>query len=241
MSTQVLVIEDEPDLAQLFVHGLRRDGFEVRLCDRGLTGLAEAGLDPPDVVVLDLALPDVDGLEVCRRLRRMPTTARVGIVVVTARGTAADRVTGLEAGADDYVVKPVTMRELSLRARAVARRSPPATNPEILTVGALQLDRGRRSVTVAGRRIELRRLELLLLEALMQRAPATTSRRQLLAAVWPHKRVANARIVDVTVSRLRDHLGDAADLIETVPHGGYRIRAAPAARDHADCTTTTAT
>ena len=219
-----LIVEDEPDLARLVAFHLRGAGFEVEVAHTGEDALAGARVRQPDVVLLDLALPDVDGYEVCRRLRADARTSKVGILMMTAAGLSEDRIEGFEAGADDFVVKPFNVRELVLRARAVARRAGDEAPAALLVAGPVTLDPAARRVLVDGVEVELRRLELLVLEMLMTNPTRAFSRRDLLAKVWQVRSGANARIVDVTVSRLRDRLGAGGEIIETVPGLGYRLR-----------------
>jgi two-component system, OmpR family, phosphate regulon response regulator PhoB len=201
MPLRALVVDDEPDLARLVGFNLGAAGFDVAIAHDGETALSAAAAQPPHVVVLDLGLPGVDGFEVCRRLPADPRTAKVG------------------------VVKPLNVRELVLRAQAVARRTThEVTSAELLVCGPLVIDRASRQVLVDGAPIELRRLEVLLLEHLVTNRGTAFSRRELLAQVWKVRSAANARIVDVTVSRLRENLGSAADMIETVAGLGYRLR-----------------
>jgi two-component system response regulator RegX3 len=215
----ILVVEDEDAIAEPLVEGLRREGFAV---ERAATGGAALDAPPTDLVLLDLRLPDVDGLDVCRRLRER---SDVPIIVVTARGEEADRVVGLELGADDYVVKPYGLRELIARIRAVTRRtSARASQGDALRVGELEVDERARRATLAGRELELTPKEFELLAALARDPGAAVSRRRLLEEVWQTSWYGSAKTIDVHVAALRRKLGDPG-WIETVRGVGFRLRA----------------
>jgi two-component system, OmpR family, response regulator RegX3 len=214
----ILVVEDEDAIADPLVAGLRREGYDV---SRVATGEGALEASPADLVLLDLRLPDIDGLDVCRRLRER---SRVPIIVVTARGEEADRVVGLELGADDYVVKPYGLRELIARIRAVTRRSVslgPDGAPS--RVGALEVDERSRRVTLDGREIELTPKEFELLAALARDPGAAVSRQRLLAEVWQTSWYGSSKTIDVHVAGLRKKLGDPG-WIETVRGVGFRLR-----------------
>ncbi|HZS29830.1 MAG TPA: response regulator transcription factor [Gaiellaceae bacterium] len=214
----ILVVEDEDAIAEPLVNGLRREGFEV---SRVATGAAALEAPASDLVLLDLRLPDLDGFDVCRRLRER---SRVPIIVVTARGEEADRVVGLELGADDYVVKPYGLRELIARIRAVSRRAAAAgTNGEPLRVGGLEVDERARQVSLDGRRLELTPKEFELLAALARDPGAAVSRQRLLADVWQTTWYGSAKTIDVHIAALRKKLGDP-QWIETVRGVGFRLR-----------------
>ena len=214
----ILVVEDEDAIAEPLVNGLRREGFDVSRAANG-----QEALDAPasDVVLLDLRLPDIDGLDVCRQLRER---SRVPIIVVTARGEEADRVVGLELGADDYVVKPYGLRELIARIRAVSRRAASSGTPgEPLRVGRLEVDERARTATLDDRELELTPKEFELLAALARDPGAAISRRRLLADVWETAWYGSAKTIDVHVAALRKKLGDPG-WIETVRGVGFRLR-----------------
>jgi|JI10StandDraft_1071094.scaffolds.fasta_scaffold27767_6 two-component system phosphate regulon response regulator PhoB len=223
---RVLIIAEDRAFAGLLADELAASGLAISTMASGSEAVAAIAQAAPDLVVLAREQSDGDGLALCRALRGEAATARVGILVVSNRGTDRDRVDGLEAGADDYVVKPVPLRELALRIQAVLRRCEVRQRTDaVVAVGAVVLDPVRHRVTAAGELVALRPLEYLLLEYLMRRAPRAISRDELLAAIWGDAHPLNTRIVDVQISRLRDQLGRAADLIETVPGHGYRARA----------------
>jgi two-component system, OmpR family, response regulator RegX3 len=214
---RVLVVEDEESIAEPLAEGLRREGFTVSVAATGAEALA-AG--EADVVLLDLRLPDVDGLDVCRKLRER---SDVPIIVVTARGEEADRVVGLELGADDYVVKPFGLRELIARIRAVTRRSAGRARAGPIAAGPLRVDERTRQVHVDGEEVELTPKEFELLLALARDPGVVVSRRRLLEDVWQTTWYGSTKTIDVHVAALRRKLGDAS-LIETVRGVGFRLR-----------------
>jgi len=222
---RVLIVEDEPDIRDLLVFHLERDGYQVAKARNGADALRQAQVSPPDLVVLDLMLPEMDGLEVCRRLRQNPVTQTVPIVMLTARGDEVDRVLGLEMGADDYVVKPFSPKELIARIRAVLRRARPAAEARVLRAGAVTIDPMRHQVDVAGTAVELTPKEFDLLRALVEAAGRVLSREQLLERVWGYTRGGDieSRTVDVHVRRLRAKLGDTGRRIATLKGVGYRF------------------
>jgi two-component system phosphate regulon response regulator PhoB len=233
MTKQVLLVEDEPDVARLLEFNLRGAGFEVTAVTRAADALARAKASPPHVVVLDLMLPDGSGYDVCKALRADPITADVGVLMLTARSDAEDRILGLEVGADDYVVKPFVVREVALRVTALAgriaerrdaRAKAPGPGEQRLRCGDLEIDPVSHDVTVAGAPVQLRPLEYKLLALLVGSPGKVYSREDLLDEVWGMRAGINARTVDVHVRRLRMSLGAAADVVETVHGFGYRAR-----------------
>jgi DNA-binding response OmpR family regulator len=222
----VLLVEDERDIADLVRYHVEKAGMRVVHAADGGTALRLARAELPDVVVLDLMLPGLDGLEVCRQLRREAATRRLPIIMLTARGEEVDRVVGLELGADDYVVKPFSPRELIARIRAVLRRSDgPVPEPTGRATGELHVDEARHAVTVGGRPVELTAKEFGLLAALMRADGRVLGREQLLETVWGYGNAAEieSRTVDVHVRRLRAKLGPEARRIVTVKAVGYRF------------------
>jgi phosphate regulon transcriptional regulator PhoB len=230
MVREVLVVEDEPDIRRLVVLHLERDGFRCRTAANGPDALREVKAAVPDLVILDLMLPELDGLEVCRRLRRDAGTAAVPIIMLTAKSDEVDRVVGLEIGADDYVAKPFSPKELVARVRAVLRRSRPDHATRVVSVGPVALDPARHAVTVHGQAVELTPKEFVLLQTLLEAAGRVLSREYLLNHVWGYARAdeIESRTVDVHVRRLRAKLGDAGSRIATVKSVGYRFEAEPA-------------
>ena len=229
---RILVIEDEPDLRQVLEYNLRDAGHEVTAFGEGRPALAWAERESMDLVLLDLMLPDISGLEVCRSLKGNPRTREVPVVMVTARGEEIDRVVGFELGADDYVVKPFSVRELLLRLRAVLRRgvSPaedaaPTTAP--IRFGALTLDVAAHRVWVDGTEVSLTPLEFKLLNTLYERRNRVQSRGALLDDVWGASQENITRTIDTHVKRLREKLGPVGAYIETVLGVGYRFVGSP--------------
>jgi DNA-binding response OmpR family regulator len=228
---RVLVVEDEQDIAELIKHALERcgDGI-VQIVGSGDGALRAVTEQPPDLIILDLNLPVLSGLEVCRILRSRPTTAQTPIIMLTARTSESDRVTGLEVGADDYVTKPFSLRELSARVRAVMRRGRPlqTTTPGAASATTYQgkhlyADFDAVSVSVDGTAIRLTRREFELLRYLVDNRNRVLSRDRLLERVWGYDRFIETRSVDVHVGRLRGKLGAAGRQIETVVGLGYRF------------------
>jgi two-component system, OmpR family, response regulator RegX3 len=214
----ILVVEDEDAIAEPLVAGLRREGYDV---SRVATGEGALEASPTDLVLLDLRLPDLDGFDVCRQLRQR---SRVPIIVLTARGEEADRVVGLELGADDYVVKPYGLRELIARIRAVMRRAASFGGIEgPLRAGELEVDERSRRASLGGRRLDLTPKEFELLAALARDPGAAVSRQRLLAEVWQTSWYGSSKTIDVHVAALRRKLGDPG-WIETVRGVGFRLR-----------------
>lgn len=221
---RILVIEDENDIRQLLRFNLEREGFAVLEAADGLGGLHMATSELPDLVVLDLMLPGMDGCDVCRRLKAQPVTAAIPVLMLTARGEEVDRIVGLTLGADDYVVKPFSVRELVLRIRAILCRGSRPGMGSALCRGALLLDVEAHRVTLDGQEVALTATEFRLLEDLMRHAGAVRTREQLLNAVWGYSFEGYARTVDTHVRRLRAKLGEEAAALETVRGVGYRLR-----------------
>jgi two-component system phosphate regulon response regulator PhoB len=225
----VLLVEDEQDIAGLVRYHVEKAGMRFLHAADGATALRLAHAERPDIVILDLMLPGLDGLEVCRQLRRDALTRRLPIIMLTARGEEVDRVVGLELGADDYVVKPFSPRELVARIRAVLRRVEEPTTPAGRATGDLRVDEARHAVTVSGRPVELTAKEFGLLAALMRADGRVLSRDQLLETVWGYANAGEieSRTVDVHVRRLRGKLGPEARRIVTVKAVGYRFDGQP--------------
>jgi two-component system phosphate regulon response regulator PhoB len=226
MSGTVLVIEDEVDLATTLEYNLRSNGLTARLAHTAKAGLELASGDPPpDVIVLDLMLPDLSGTEVCRRLRDNPRTRDIPLIMCTAKGDEIDRVVGFEVGADDYVVKPYSVRELLLRIRAMLRRTQRSeTESQSLRFGSLRIDRGAHRCWVEELEILLTALEFRLLATLATRRGRVQSRETLLSDVWGIEADVTTRTVDTHVKRLREKLGEAGSYIETLRGVGYRFK-----------------
>jgi two-component system, OmpR family, phosphate regulon response regulator PhoB len=233
---RVLVIEDESDIRDLLSYNFQSNGYAVKTADTGELGLAAFESFTPDVVLLDLMLPDVPGTEICRRIRASTDAAQPAIIMLTAKGEEIDRVVGFEVGADDYVVKPFSVRELLLRVNAVLRgrgtassaapRRPPAPAPNPrrkYTVGPLRVDVDGHYVFVKQAEIHVSAIEMRLLVYLIEHRGRVRSREDLLEDVWGYKPGVSTRTVDTHVKRLRDKLGSAGELIETVRGTGYRL------------------
>ncbi len=223
----VLIVDDERDLARLVDFNLRQAGLETSLAhnaDEALTALQQR---PPDLVLLDLMLPDMSGTELCRRIKAQPKTAQVPVIMLTAKSEEPDRVTGFEAGADDYVVKPFSVRELVLRVKAVLRRAqaPEPSGPVApqVELGPIRLDLGSHRCFISGSEVALTVLEFKLLHHLMTRVGRVQTRDQLLADVWGVTSPLETRTIDTHVMRLREKLGPARQLLETVRGVGYRM------------------
>jgi two-component system phosphate regulon response regulator PhoB len=226
---RILLIEDEPDIAEVLQYNLEKEGFEVETARRGDSGLEAVRRETPDLILLDLMLPGLDGLELTRLLKRDAGTARVPIVMLTARGEEVDRIVGLELGADDYISKPFSPREVVLRVKAVLRRLQPggdaAEEPsETLDVGGIHLDVAGHRLEVEGEEVPLTATEFRLLKLLIERSGRVQTRGQLLSDVWGYAEDIDSRTVDTHIRRLRRKLGDEAERIETVIGVGYRLR-----------------
>jgi len=221
----VLVVEDEEALATLLDYNLDKEGFRVERAGDGEEGLLKVEEETPDLILLDWMLPKVSGVEVCRQLRAKPETRRTPILMLTARGEETDKVRGLDTGADDYVVKPFAMSELTARIRALLRRTRPELVEERLEYADIVLDRGSRRVTRSGRNVHLGPTEFRLLDFLMQRPGRVFSRERLMDAVWGPNTYVELRTVDVHVGRLRKALrvSGAFDPIRTVRSAGYAL------------------
>lgn len=221
----ILVVEDEADLRLVIEFNLQKAGHDVRLASRGAEGLRMARENPPELVLLDLMLPDIGGLDVCRQIKEHPETKHAAVIMLTARGEEADRVVGFEMGADDYVVKPFSVRELLLRIDAIVRRTSVAPQAEggMVEFGRLKMDRDAHRVWVDGEEIELTALEFKLLSTLYDRKNRVQSRTELLDVVWGIRADVTTRTVDTHVKRLREKIKGARDYLETVRGVGYRF------------------
>jgi len=222
---RILFVEDEASIAEPFASALRREGFDPEVVGLAADALRAAREQPPDLILLDLTLPDGDGRDVCRELRR---ESDVPIVMLTARGSELDRVVGLELGADDYVVKPFSSAEVIARVRAVLRRSRDAQRPRTTTVDGLTLDAASRRVTLDDEELTLSRKEFDLLERLMRDAGSVVTREDLMSDVWDTNWFGSTKTLDVHVAMLRRKLGESdgtAPWIETVRGVGFRFRA----------------
>ena len=223
---RVLIIEDEKDLAELLAFNLEKEGYAATCVHDGKLGLERAGADLPDLILLDLMLPGMLGTEVCKALRKNQRTAQIPIIMITAKGDEIDRVVGFEVGADDYIVKPFSMREVSLRIKAVMRRfehEAKQSITEIITIDDIMIDTHRHAVKSAGLDIDLTSTEFKLLLYLAENKGYVQSREQLLQKVWSYSNSGDTRTVDTHITRLRGKLGFPGDIIKTVRGFGYKI------------------
>ena len=228
MSHLILIVEDEHDLLTTLEYSLQREGYRTRTASTGIDALNAAALEPmPALVLLDLMLPDLSGNEVCRRLKKDEKTKEIPVVMVTAKAEEIDRVVGFEVGADDYVVKPFSMRELILRVAVILKRSKGTADVvDDIVFGTLRIDRPGHRVWVGDQELKLTALEFRLLTTFYERRGRVQSRERLLTDVWGYQAEVTTRTVDTHMKRLREKLGAAGEYIETVRGVGYRFRAA---------------
>ena len=232
--TRVLVVEDDPDIAQLVAHYVKKAGSSADVLTNGRDALAAIAAKAPDVLVLDLMLPQVDGLEICRTVRGNTATAAIPIIMLTARSEESDRIVGLELGADDYLGKPFSPNELVARVRALVRRAQrnaPAAAGGPMTYGAIAVDAERHTVTDGGELVTLTAKEFMLLEYLLQHRGRVLSRDVLLTDVWGYRYTGGTRTVDVHVRRLREKLPLLSKALATVKQFGYKLLETPDATE----------
>jgi two-component system phosphate regulon response regulator PhoB len=221
---RILVVEDEQDLGALLLYNLEQKGHQPQLARTGARAIASVGIFKPDLVLLDLMLPDISGLEVIRAIRASPEHSRIAVVMVTAKGAESDRLQGFELGADDYVVKPFSVQELMLRVDAILRRMAADSKREAVIIrGRIRVEPSRYEVTVAGVPVLLTPIEFRLLTTLLERPGRIQTRDALLSDVWGIDAKIETRTVDTHVKRLRQKLGTAGELIETIRGVGYRF------------------
>ena len=224
-SKTILIVEDEIDVIDLLTLSLRKaGGFTISTATDGIAGLHKARAEKPAFLILDLMLPKISGLEICRMLKSDPGTRHIPIMMLTAKAEEIDRIVGLEFGADDYVTKPFSPREVVLRIQAIMRRGEAKADEEHLTAGEIVIDPARHRVSVAGRTVHLTSIEFKLLRTLLQRRGRVQPRDRLLNDVWGYESVIDTRTVDTHVRRLREKLGKASGAIETIRGFGYRFR-----------------
>lgn len=224
-SNRILIVEDEADVVDMLTLNLRKaGGFTVSTAADGAIGLRKAREELPALIILDLMLPKMPGLEVCKVLKNDVATKHIPIIMLTAKAEEIDRIVGLEFGADDYVTKPFSPREIVLRIKAIMRRGTGEAAEEKMTIGAISVDPARHHVTVGGKAVRLTSVEFKLLAMLMKRRGRVQARDRLLNEVWGYESIIDTRTVDTHVRRLRKKLGKAADAIETVRGFGYRLR-----------------
>jgi DNA-binding response OmpR family regulator len=220
---RVLVVDDEPDTVELISFNLRNSGYDVSSAITGGEALNKAKIVSPDLIILDLMLPEIDGLEVCKLLRADKSTAQIPILMLTAKAGEVDRILGLELGARDYVTKPFSPRELLLRVRNILAQDGEEEEQENIQIGEIFIDIPRHVVTVGKKEIDLTATEFRLLTILAQRRGRVQSREQLLQDVWHYDNIIDTRTVDTHMRRLREKLGKAARYLDTVRGVGYRF------------------
>ncbi len=225
MAETVLIIEDEQDVVDLIRYNLNRAGFTVSIAENGLVGLEKARAERPDVIILDLMLPEMTGEKVCRALKEDASTAAIPVIMLTAKDQPADRITGFELGADDYVPKPFSPRELVLRVQALRRRVETSHRADLVEVDGFTVDKAAFEIRLRGQRLDLTTTEFKLLTLLVDRRGRTQSRETLLFDVWGYQNAIDTRTVDTHMRRLREKLGADAERLETVRGEGYRFRA----------------
>jgi two-component system, OmpR family, phosphate regulon response regulator PhoB len=220
----ILIIEDERDLAELLAFNLEKEGYRAVMAPDGIEGLEAAARTLPDLILLDLMLPGMLGTELCKLLKRNEATARIPVIMLTAKGEEIDKVVGFEVGVEDYVVKPFSTRELLLRVKAVLRRSASevAESP-IIKVGNISIDTERHLVVIGGEEVSFTTTEFKLLHTLVKRLGRVQSRDVLLRDVWGYNFVEDTRTVDTHVTRLRTKMGEAGEMIKTVRGFGYKM------------------
>jgi two-component system phosphate regulon response regulator PhoB len=224
-SKRIIIVDDEPDVTELVSYQLRAKGYAVEVLNNPTQSIARIRSFQPDLVILDVMMPEITGIQICRMLRADPKTKTLPVVFLTARAEEADRVLGLEVGGDDYICKPFSVKELALRVQGLLRRLSPADEgqPRRLEIGTIVLDSERHEVTIKGAVIELTATEFRLLRLLMERKGRVQTREHLLLNVWNYETEIETRTVDTHIRRLREKLGDQADLIETLRGVGYRM------------------
>lgn len=224
-SKKILVVDDEPDVTDLLAYTLKSKGFTVEAINNPNASVGFARTFLPDLVILDVMMPELNGIQICRMLRTDPALKSVPVIFLTAKAEEGDRIQGLESGADDYVSKPFSTKELVLRVQSILRRTGEGGQAEVklLQVGSITLDVARHEVTLHGRPIDLTATEFKLLRLLMERRGRVQTREHLLINVWNYETEIETRTVDTHVRRLREKLGDQADWIETIRGVGYRM------------------
>ena len=231
MADRILVVEYEPDILEVVRYNLEQAGFQVSASDNGEAALERIEDNPPELVILDLMLPGVDGFEVCRAIKQQEATKDLPVLILTAKTDEVDRIVGLELGADDYVVKPFSPRELVLRVKAILRRTKATGDadiaddePKVLRAGPIEIAPVEFRAFLEGEPLQLTTTEFKLLHALVERRGRVQSREVLLSNVWNYEHSGYARTVDTHIRRLRQKLGESGNLVETVRGVGYRFR-----------------
>jgi DNA-binding response OmpR family regulator len=224
MNKLIAVVDDEPDIVELVAHHLKKENFKVKEFYDGLSLLTFVETTIPDLVILDLMLPEMDGLEVCRALKQDEKTASIPIIILTAKETETDKVVGLELGADDYMVKPFSPRELVARVKAVLRRTETKSEKaKVIKTGDLIIDLGKFVVTIKNREIPLTTTELRILSILAEKPGWVFSRNQLLDKLWGEDKIVVERTIDVHITQLRKKLGESGKMIKSIRGMGYKL------------------
>jgi two-component system alkaline phosphatase synthesis response regulator PhoP len=223
MPHKIMVVDDEPDLVQLITHHLQREGYEPISASTGTEAIEQIGRRSVSLVILDLMLPGEDGLQVCKRLRSQPETASLPIIILTAKDRESDKIVGLELGADDYITKPFSTRELMARVKSLLRRSQQAEKISRYAYGDLTLDLARHEVKISGEKATLTAKEFSLLEHFLKHRGRVLTREQILNDVWGIDFFGTGRTVDVHIRRLREKIPFLSNAIETIPSLGYKL------------------
>lgn len=225
MSAKILLVEDDPSLIELIKYNLEQEGYEVLVEMDGENGLITALEEQPDLILLDWMLPNLSGIEICRRIRRDKSTKNIPVIMLTARSEESDRIRGLDIGADDYVTKPFSPKELVARIKAMFRRIRPALSEQVLEYAGIEMDLSSRKIKRDGKSIHLGPTEFNILKYLMENPCRVFSREQLLDMVWGNDIYVEARTVDVHIRRLRKALndGEKANIIRTIRSAGYSL------------------
>ncbi len=224
MNNKIYIIEDEPDIRDTLVYNFEQEHFLVNSSGKGLEGFEEIKKNKPDVVILDLMLPDISGLEICRMLKNDDLLKNISIIMLTAKGDEVDRIVGFELGADDYVTKPFSIRELILRVKVLQKKQNGSVDSDkLLEIGMISMDLDAHSVSIDKKQVTLTALEFKLLKHLAQRKGRVQTRDQLLGDVWGYSAEVTTRTVDTHIKRLREKLGSACCYIQTIRGVGYRF------------------
>jgi two-component system phosphate regulon response regulator PhoB len=223
MAAKILIVDDEQDILTLLEYNLKKAGFQVVSAEDGPEAIELAKMERPDLIILDIMLPSMEGTEVCKILKRESATSSIPVIMLTAKGEEVDRIVGLELGADDYITKPFSPRELILRVRAVLKRGQKQESSQIITAGPIRIDRDRNEVRVENKHLTLTAIEFKLLTELAMSNHRVLSRDNLLDKVWGRNCYVTDRTVDTHIRRLREKLGKAAKYIGTVRGFGYRF------------------
>lgn len=229
MQPTLLIVDDESDVIDLLRYNLHRAGYKISTAVNGLEALKKARAERPDLIVLDIMLPEMDGYAVCKALKEDRETAAIPVLMLTAKGTQDQRISGLRLGADDYMAKPFSPQELILRIQAILKRLRAASQPEVLEIDGFEVHKNTFEITLEGEKLDLTSTEFKLLSLLIERRGRTQSRETLLYDVWRYQNLIDTRTVDTHIRRLREKMGDHADRLETIRGEGYRFVPKPQA------------